>query len=309
MRIVIAGGSGFLGQALTQALVSAGHRIQILTRQTVRPDANVPDSPVERINWMPDGDVGPWARLCAGADAVINLAGESIGSTRWSNLRKAQLITSRLLPTRSLVTFMKGAEPSPALLVSSSAIGYYGDCPDQTLTEASRDGADFLAELCVEWEKEAARARSDRSRVVLVRTGIVLDPHEGALAKMLTPFRLFAGGPFGSGRQYMSWIHRDDWVSLVAWAVATPHVDGPLNATSPHPVSNAEFARSLGRALRRPALLPVPSFVLRLILGEMAGPLLLHSQRVVPARPVAGGFRFAHDTLDAALADLLPSPR
>jgi hypothetical protein len=206
MRMVIAGGSGFLGRALTQSLVSAGHRVKVLTRQAGGTGAGwAAEGPnPDRVTWSPDGGLGPWAQACDGADVLINLAGESIGARRWSHLRKAQLIASRMLPTRSLVAFVSAAAAKPALLVSSSAVGYYGDRGDERLTEAARDGEDFLAELCYEWEREAAKARSDRTRVVLVRTGIVLDPAEGALAKMVPPFRLFAGGPFGSGRQVMS---------------------------------------------------------------------------------------------------------
>jgi hypothetical protein len=191
------------------------------------------------------------------------------------------------------------------VFVSASAIGIYGDRGSDTLTESARPGRGFLAELGAPWEQEALAVQGEKTRVVLLRTGIVLDPGEGALAKMLLPFRLFAGGPFGSGRQFMSWIHRDDWVSLARWAAETPGVRGPLNLTAPNPVTNADFARSLGRALGRPAILPAPGFALTLALGEMAGPLLLYSQRVVPARALEGGFRFAHPDLDEALADLL----
>ena len=308
MHIVVAGGSGFLGRTLVQRLVADGHRVQILTRQTIRPDTDDSASPVQRVTWTPDGNTGPWASACRGADVVVNLAGESIGDRRWSTLRKAQLIASRLKPTRSLVTFIRNADPKPALLVSSSAIGFYGDRGDrgdEELTESAERGRDFLADLCDEWEHEASLARSAATRVVIVRTGIVLDPADGALAKMLLPFRLGAGGPFGSGRQYMSWIHRDDWVSLVRWLISTPGLDGPFNAAAPHPVTNAEFARTLGRTLHRPAVLPAPGFALRLLLGEMAQALLLSSQRVTPRRALDLGFRFAFERVDAALSDLL----
>jgi NAD dependent epimerase/dehydratase family enzyme len=335
MHIVIAGGSGFLGRGLSSALVEAGHRVQILTRRPTPPRAGHPTTPadghtLEPIVWTPDGSLGPWASACAGADTVINLAGESIGTARWSSARKAQLAESRILATRSLVRFMtanlntraSGPEHTAhagldttsgetgqrlTTLVSASAIGYYGDRGDDTLTEDARAGSDFLATLAAAWEDEALLARSGTTRVVLLRTGIVLDPTGGALAKMLTPFKLFAGGPFGSGRQYMSWIHRDDWVSLVRWALDTPDVRGPINLTAPHPVTNAEFARALGHALHRPALFPTPAFALKFALGEMADPLLLFSQRVIPARALAGGFRFAFETIEAALRALLVS--
>jgi len=305
MRIVLAGGSGFLGTALAESLGAAGHRVQILTRRTA--SASPPAAgPFERVTWMPDGTAnGLWTAPCSGADVIVNLAGESIAAGRWTPRRKAQLRDSRILATRSLARFIQESEQAPAAFVSASAIGFYGDRGGEELLESTRPGRGFLAELAVEWERAALAAQSPRTRVALLRTGIVLDPREGALAKMLIPFRLFAGGPFGSGRQFMSWIHRDDWVSLATWAVETPGVDGPLNLTAPGPVTNAHFAKAVGRALGRPAFLPAPAFALRLILGEMAGPLLLHSQRVVPARAVAAGFRFAHADLDEALTDLI----
>jgi len=314
MHTVIAGGSGFLGRALAAALLAAGHRVQILTRRPSRPAATTQPAgplattthrPVEFVSWTPDGGLGPWATSCAGADAVINLAGESIGTARWTPARKAQLVESRMRATRSLVRCIREADQRPTTFVSASAIGFYGNRGDETLTEDAGAGTDFLANLAASWEEEALLARSDTTRVVLLRTGIVLDPNEGALQKMLLPFTFFAGGPFSSGRQYMSWIHRDDWVSLVRWALDTPDVRGPLNLTAPHPVTNAEFAHSLGRTLRRPAVMPAPAFALKLALGEMAGPLLLFSQRVVPERALKGGFRFAFETIDAALGDLL----
>ena len=305
MRIIIAGGSGFLGRALTDTLLAAGHRIQILSRQpAVAWSGNLAQP--QFIHWTPDGTAnGLWTAPASGADLIVNLAGESIAAGRWSAARKARLRSSRVLPTRSLARFIAESEQPPSALVSASAIGYYGDRGSSPLTEDAGPGRDFLAELSEEWEKEALAAQSNRTRVVLLRTGIVLDPREGALAKMLTPFQMYAGGPFGSGRQFMSWIHRDDWVSLAKWAVETPALSGPVNLTAPNPVTNADFARALGRTLDRPAIIPAPGFALKLILGEMAGPLLLYSQRVVPARALAGGFRFAFPELDGALADLL----
>jgi len=306
MRIIIAGGSGFLGRALADSLSAAGHRLQILTRRSPALLAPEAVSPITFISWTPDGTAnGSWASSCAGADLIVNLAGESIGEGRWTPARKARLRGSRIHATRSLVRFIGEAEQPPAALISASAVGFYGDRGGETLTEDARPGEGFLAELAVAWEREAMAAESDRSRVVLLRTGIVLDAQEGALAKMLPPFRLSAGGPFGSGRQFMSWIHRDDWVALAKWAAETPGLHGALNLTAPNPVANADFARALGRALNKPAFIPAPGFALKIILGEMAGPLLLHSQRAVPARALAGGFRFAHPTLDEALASLL----
>ena len=310
MRIVIAGGSGFLGRALTDALSASGHFLQILTRQPAS-DLPAPSGNLQHIHWTPDGTAnGLWTSPCSGADVIVNLAGESIAAGRWTVARKARLRGSRIMATRSLARFIRDGEQPPAALVSASAIGYYGDRGGDVLAEDAGPGRDFLADLSAEWEREAQAAQGPRTRVVLLRTGIVLDPQEGALAKMLAPFRLYAGGPFGSGRQFMSWIHRDDWVSLAKWAIETPGMGGPLNLTAPNPVTNADFARALGRALDRPAIVPAPGFALKLILGEMAGPLLLYSQRVVPARALAGGFSFAHPELGEALASLLgpPSP-
>jgi hypothetical protein len=305
MRIVIAGGSGFLGRALAASLTASGHYVQILTRQ---PPADAPAEPAgpQPVHWTPDGTAnGLWTGPCSGADLIVNLAGESIAAGRWTPARKARLRGSRVLATRSLVRFILDADQPPSAFVSASAIGYYGDRGSESLTEDAGPGRGFLADLAVEWEREALAAGKSGARVVLLRTGIVLDPSEGALAKMVPPVRLFAGGPFGSGRQYMSWIHRDDWVSLAKWAIENPAVRGPLNLSSPNPVTNADFARALGRALHRPAFIPAPGLALKIILGEMAGPLLLDSQRVLPAQALAGGFRFAHPDLDDALVDLL----
>jgi uncharacterized protein (TIGR01777 family) len=306
MHTVIAGGTGFLGRHLAASLASAGHHVTVLSRHRVPAHAATTDDMTRFVQWSPDGTPGPWTSACSGADVIINLAGESIGSKRWSHQRQALLRESRLGPTRTLVTFIQQSRPRPALFISGSAVGYYGNRGDAPVAEDAPAGHDFLAQLAFEWEQEAAKARSDTTRVVFVRTGLVLDPREGALAKMLPAFRLFLGGPFGSGRQYLSWIHRDDWVLLVRWLIDAPDASGPYNATAPHPVTSAEFARALGRALRRPAVMPVPAFVLKLALGKMAGPLLLNGQRALPARALEGGFRFRFDRIEAALADLLP---
>lgn len=307
MHTLIAGGSGFLGRALTSALLAAGNDVTILTRAKHPPppaaQAGSPRQP-RVLSWSPDDTPDSWAAACRGVDVVINLAGASIGARRWSSSRKVELITSRLKPTRALVRFIEHTTPRPSAFVSASAVGFYGNRGTEDLTEDSRGGTDFLAELALEWEQEALKAASSETRVVLVRTGIVLDPREGALAKMLPPFRLFAGGPFGSGRQYMSWIHRDDWVSMTQWLVYTPGLSGAFNVTAPSPVTNREFATTLGRVLRRPAFLPAPGFALRMLLGEMAGPLLLASQRATPDRALRAGFHFQFPTLEPALRDL-----
>lgn len=313
MKMAIAGGSGFLGRSLARRLLAEGHAVSVLGRSARTAHAastgeTQPTAAVAHIAWLPDGTVGPWSSALDGVDVVINLAGESIGRRRWSAAEKARIRDSRLLATRSLVGAIRAMVKPPRVFVSGSAQGYYGPRGDEVLTEESDAGRDFLAGVCVDWEREALEARSFVERLVLVRTGLVLDRNEGALPRMLLPFRFFAGGPIGSGRQFMSWIHRDDWVSLVRWAILHREADGPINATAPNPARNAEFARSLGRTLHRPSIAPTPAFAVKLALGEMAESLLLSSQCVIPARATALGFAFGFPDLDGALLDVLKSP-
>jgi uncharacterized protein len=298
MLIVIAGGTGFLGAPLADACAAEGHDVLVLTR---RPPAG-PARHVSFAPWAPADPNGDWQHALDRADAVVNLAGTSIAGRRWTAAHKAAIRESRLTATRSLVDAILRRTPAPAL-VSASAIGYYGDRGSEILTESSPAGSDFLAGVCVQWEAEAMRAAA-ATRVAIVRTGIVLDRSGGALEKMLLPFRLFAGGPLGSGGQYMSWIHRDDWVHLVR-RLATGAGKGPFNATAPNPVTNREFASELGRALGRPSFMPAPAFALKIAVGEMAGPLLLASQRVIPSRAPEIGFTFTYQTLPEALAAIL----
>jgi uncharacterized protein (TIGR01777 family) len=301
MHIVIAGGSGFLGTSLTQALVTEGHDVTILTRHNPPPAAR---PHVSSVPWTPNGMIGAWANTINGADAVINLAGESIAAKRWSAAQKQQLRDSRLLATRSLTSAVRRAARTPAAFISGSAVGYYGDRGEETLTETSPPGSDFLAELAKQWEA-AATDIAQVTRVALIRTGIVLDREGGALPRMLPPFKMFVGGPLGSGTQYMPWIHKDDWVRLVSWTLTHEGARGPLNATSPAPVTNAEFSKALGRVMKRPSLLPAPAFALRIALGDMADALLLSSQRALPVRATDLGFSFRYANIDDALASVL----
>jgi uncharacterized protein (TIGR01777 family) len=304
MKVVIAGGSGFLGQALAAALAADAHDLVILTRHAGGGQAATTPRPgrARPVAWAPTGETGPWARDVDGAGALVNLAGESIAGKRWSAAQKTRILDSRVRATRSLVAAIRGASAPPPVFVSGSAVGYYGPLGDEPVTEDAPAGADFLAGVCVQWEQEAARAASDRTRLVCMRTGLVLGKDGGALPQMLPPFRLGAGGPIGSGRQYWPWIHVDDWVGLVRWAVTAAAVSGPLNATSPNPVTNTAFARALGRAMRRPAFMPAPAFALRLLLGEMADALLLSGQRALPAKAQRLGFTFRFANVDDALA-------
>lgn len=297
MKIVIAGGTGFLGRPLVAALAADGHDIVVLTRGS-RGEGG---SRARAVAWNPNGDTGPWIEEIDGADAVINLAGESIAGKRWTAAQKQRILDSRVQATRSLAAAIRGAAVAPSVWLSGSAVGYYGPLGDETATEDTPAGSDFLAGVCRQWEQEAMTAASARTRVVCVRTGIVLERDGGALPQMLPPFYLGAGGPVGSGRQYWPWIHRADWVALVLWTLTTP-VSGAVNATAPNPVTNADFARALGRALHRPAFMPAPAFALRLLLGEMADALLLSGQRAVPAVAERGGFRFQYKQVDEALS-------
>lgn len=294
MRILVAGGTGFLGSALVDALRADAHEVTVLTRRPRRKGD---------LAWSPDdGDV-TWTKAVDDAAAVVNLAGEGIADRRWTDARKAAILSSRIHATRALVAAIKSARQPPATFISASAIGIYGAHGAAPLTEETPPGSDFLAGVCREWEARALDAAAT-TRVVLPRTGLVLAGNGGALPQLALPFRFFAGGPAGSGRQYMSWIHVDDWVAMVRWSLVTSTVSGPLNVTAPAPVTNAEFARTLGRTMGRPALLPAPAFALRLALGEMADALILGGQRVLPAKAQALGFQFRYPTLDAALHDI-----
>ncbi|MGE3275860.1 MAG: TIGR01777 family oxidoreductase [Vicinamibacterales bacterium] len=295
MRIVLAGGSGFLGQALASRLREDGHTVEVLTRH---PRAGVATD----VGWDPDGSAGDWAAALDGAHAVVNLAGANLAGGRWTDERKRVLLESRLRSTRSLVAAIRTVTHRPAL-ISASAVGYYGPRGAEPVPESDQPGDDFLATLCARWEA-AARAAEDVTRVALLRTGLVLDPREGALAKMLLPFRLGVGGRLGPGDQYWPWIHIADWVGLAAWIIREAGAAGPFNLTAPEPVTNTRFTGALGKALHRPTLFPVPAVALRLALGEMST-VLLTGQRAVPEHAMALGYRFRFSDVDTALADLL----
>jgi uncharacterized protein (TIGR01777 family) len=299
MRIVLAGATGFLGRPLMSALGQAGHELVSLTRHP-RGAAGI-----REVRWTPDGSAGPWADVVDGADAVVNLAGESIAGGRWTETRKRALRDSRLLATRSLVGAIDRAARRPALLLSSSAVGYYGPRGDEPVDERDGPGTDFLATLSAEWETAASAAGRSGTRVVLVRTGLVLEKDGGALQAMLMPFRLGVGGPLASGRQYWPWIHRADWVALVQFLIANGDAIGPVNATAPTPVTNEDFSRTLAHVLGRPCLFRAPAFALRLALGEMADALLLKGQRVLPTRAVEMGFQFRFRELEPTLSHIL----
>lgn len=291
MRIVVTGGTGLLGGALVERLRADDHRVTVLTRGR---------SGAGAVHWDPKTPDPEWTSTLDGADAVVHLAGASIAGGRWTEARKALIRNSRIGSTRALVAAIHAARQPPTVLVGGSAMGIYGPRGDERLTEESPPGSGFLASVCVEWEHEALAA-APASRVILVRTGLALDKSEGALPQIARPFYFFAGGPTGSGSQYMSWIHRDDWVEMVRWSLLNPAVSGPVNATAPNPVTNREFAKTLGRVLSRPSLLSTPALPLRLALGEMAEELLLTGQRVQPAKAQSLGFAFRYPLLEPAL--------
>jgi uncharacterized protein (TIGR01777 family) len=299
MKIVVAGGTGFLGRPLVRSLAAGGDEVVVLTRNPPRTTA----SEARFVPWAADGHAGSWASELGAADAVVNLAGASIGAGRWTTTQKARILQSRLLATRSLVAAIHAAPRAPGAFISGSAVGYYGPLGDEPVTETHAAGTDFLADVCRQWETEALRA-ADATRVVCARTGLALERDGGAFPRLLPLFWIGAGGPLGSGRQYWPWIHRQDWVALIKWTINNAAAKGPINATAPNPVTNREFAAILGRVLRRPAFLPAPAFALKLALGEMADALLLSGQRAIPAEAERLGFRFQFARLEDALRAL-----
>ena len=302
MHVVVTGGTGFIGRALCLSLSRKGHRVTALTRE-----ARVTSQPfgilVRTVQWN-GRDPGAWEESLEGADAVVNLAGAPIADARWTKARKRLIIDSRVQLTRRLVDAIARRTVKPRVLISASGIGYYGPHDDRVLSEAAPHGDGFLADLCVAWEAEAQRAAEFGTRVVLLRTGMVLEGDGGALPKMLLPFRLFVGGPILPGTQWVSWIHRNDHIGLIDWALTTPGVSGPLNLVAPEPEQMQAFCATLGQVLRRPCWLPVPETVLSLALGEL-GTVMTTGQRVSPQKALAGGYVFQYPALEPALRAIL----
>ena len=298
MKVLVTGGTGFIGRHLVKRLLARGDDVTVLSRN---PSGATRQLPATRIlAWDPMA--GPPAESALDSiEAVVNLAGDSIAKGRWTEAKKKKIRESRTIATRNLVAGIASGQTRPRVLVSGSAIGYYGPHGDEVLDETAPPGVDFLAGVSKDWEAEARAAERTGARVCVIRTGIVLGAGGGALQAMLMPFRLGLGGPSGSGRQWMSWIHIDDQCGLILHAIDRADVSGVINVTAPNPVQNRQFAKTLGNALNRPAVLPAPAFALRLLLGEMADALLLTGQRVVPRNALATGYRFAHPFLDDAL--------
>lgn len=294
-RILITGGTGFIGGALCARMLADGWRVDVLTRDASRARRSLPDA-AGAVEDCRDLDTMP--------DAIVNLAGENLGGGRWSERRKREFVDSRVGVTEHVVDYIADSETGPEVLVSGSAVGYYGARGDEEIGEDEPPGDEFQSELCRKWEVAAKRAEEYGVRVCLVRTGVVLDAGGGALQQMLLPFKLGLGGPLGDGRQWMPWIHRLDLLCAIRFLIDHEECRGPYNGTAPNPATNKEFSKALGRALHRPAIARMPGPVLRLALGEMAD-ILLTGQRVVPKRLLEAGFRFEFPNLDAALADIV----
>lgn len=300
MRILVSGSTGLVGSALVPALAAGGHEVTRLARTRAAGSGRA-------IFWDPAAGTLDAASL-EGFDAIVHLAGESIAAGRWTRAKKARIRDSRVGPTDLLARTIASLSRPPKVLLCASAVGCYGDRGDEVLTEDSPIGKDFLSRVCRDWEAAAAPASRKGARVVLHRFGVILSPAGGALAKMLPPFRLGAGGRLGSGRQFVSWIAIDDAVGAIAHALGAVGLSGPVNTVAPRPTTNDELTRALGRVLRRPTFAAMPAFAARLLFGEMADALLLSGQRVEPKRLLASGYRFRYPDLEPALRHLLVRP-
>ncbi len=301
MRIFLTGATGLIGRRLVADRLARGDTLTVVSRDAGRAQALGASIDVVEADLMRPG---VWQKRVDGCDAVVHLAGAGVGDRRWNAAYRKLLVDSRVESTRRIVDAIDGAGTRPPVLVNASAVGYYGDCGDTPLDESAPAGDDFLAGLTVQWEAQAARAGRGSTRVTMLRFAVVLDPRGAALGKMLPIFRLGLGGPLGSGRQYFPWVHWRDAIGLIGFALDNESVSGPLNVVAPEAVTNREFTRTLGRVLRRPAVLPVPALMLRFAIGEM-GRYVVASQRVVARRAIRAGYTFAFDRLQPALEDLL----
>ena len=301
MRVIITGGTGLIGRALAADLASDGHEIIVLSRDPSR--AGGLPAGVRAARW--DGRSGSgWSALADGAGAIVNLAGENLAAGRWSDERKRRIRESRANAGRAVVEAVAAAGRKPGVVIQASAVGYYGPRGEEEVTEGTPPGGDFLARVCVAWEASTAPVEEQGVRRAIIRTGIVLSLRDGALPRLLLPFRFFVGGPLGSGRQWFPWIHLADEVAAIRFLIENEAARGPFNLAAPDVVTNATFARTVGRVLGRLAFIPIPAFALRLALGDLASTLLT-GQRAVPTRLLQQGFTFRFPTPEAALRDLL----
>lgn len=302
MRIIVAGGTGLIGSALVDSLAGSGCEVTVLTRYPER-HQHLASAGILLQEW--DGETAEgWGHLVSQVDAIVNLAGAGIADGRWTTTRKEQIRESRVKAGQALVTAIRNAETVPSVLIQSSAVGYYGPAGDRTVDEQASPGTDFLAGVCVDWESSTEAVEAIGVRRVVIRTGVVLSANGGALPRMTLPFRLFAGGPLGNGRQYFPWIHIADEVAAIRFLLENEQASGPYNLAAPNPPTNREFVRDLGRAMGRPSFMPTPSFALKMLFGEMST-VLLDGQRAVPSRLQEAGYEFVFPEAVAALRDLL----
>ncbi len=302
MNIIISGGTGFIGRVLVKQLLAKGHHVAVLTRDPRAAKSIIHDY-VDFIWW--DGkDTDSWAGRLNGVDAVINLTGESIVKRRWSKKQKSRIVGSRIRATQAIVRAIEKVERRPSVLINASAVGYYGNVEEGDVTEAHPQGAGFLAETCEQWEIQARAVEKLGVRLVLMRTGVVLEEGGGAIEKILPPFRMFLGGPLGSGRQWFPWVHRTDVVHAILFALEHANIQGAINVAAPESVTMKQFCTTLGKVMGRPSWVPVPAFALRMVMGEMAG-MLLTGQKAVPRKLQEAGFIFEYPKLQGALEAIL----
>jgi uncharacterized protein len=300
MKVAVTGSTGFIGSRLVERLLQEGHQVLLLVRDVSKAKRLFPKAEV--VAYTPKIS-GSWQQALSGCDGVANLAGEPIAN-RWTENSKQEILDSRKLGTQKIVEAIAQANPKPSVLVNSSAVGYYGTSETAVFNETSGPGTDFLAQVCQAWEGEAEKVKASGTRLAIIRTGIVLGPGGGVLSRMLFPFQLFAGGPLGSGQQWVSWIHREDVVNLMLKVLTEPSMAGTFNATAPNPVRMSELCQVLGEILQRPSWLPVPDFALGILLGE-AAQVVLEGQNVQPQNTQNSGFQFQYPTLQAALKQIL----
>lgn len=301
MRVIITGGTGLIGRALTSSLAADDHEVYVLSRDPSR-HVDLPAT-AKLVQWDGLSPAG-WQSIVDGADAVVNLAGEGIADARWTDERKKRIYAGRINAGKAVIDALAAASVKPRVLVQASAVGYYGPHGDEVLTEASAPGKDFLAQVCFDWEASTAAAPRIGIRRPVIRTGIVLSNQGGAWPKIVLPFKLFAGGPMGDGRQYWPWIHMDDQIRAIRFVMQHADADGPFNLTAPEPLTNKDFAKTLGKVMRRPAFIPAPGVAIRIAFGEMAT-MLLDGQRALPRHLEMLGFQFTHPTAETAFRALL----
>lgn len=305
MKIAISGATGFVGSRLVARLHAEGHRILVLTRNTTFAQKVFPPQAFPNLEIIAYAPIvsGAWQDTIAGCDGVVNLAGEPIAEGRWTPERKQEILNTRKLGTQKIVEAIAKSQPQPSVLVNTSAIGYYGTSETASFDEDSANGKDFLAQVCQEWEAEARKVKDTNVRLVILRFGIILG-NGGALGKMITPFKLFAGGPIGTGQQWFSWIHLDDIVSLIIQALTKSTMEGVYNGTAPQPVSMNDLSTTMGKVMNRPSWLPVPGFAIEAILGDGAK-VVLEGQQVLPKRTLESGFEYQYPNLQSALTQIL----